>query len=259
MTEIDSPIQAADADAGVVVDRVSFGRQLASAGRKKAVRRPNGHGAGQRITVLVVDDHALFRAGMQQLLENHPRVSVVGVAQDGHEAVDLAVKFKPDVITLDVTMPGLNGLDAADLMRSKGVQARLLFVSMHAEPSLVRRLLREGASGYVLKGSAPEDLLRGIVALADDETYLCPKAVGLVMGRNSGHEEATLDSLSPRERQVLQQIAEGCSSKDIGKKLSLSVKTIETHRARLMRKLDLHSIAALTKFALREGITQLDA
>jgi DNA-binding NarL/FixJ family response regulator len=214
------------------------------------------------VRTLLVDDHAIFLAGMRSFLEAHPGITVVGHARDGAEAVELACELEPDVILMDVTMPGLNGIVATRQIRTRVVGARILVVSMHAESRVVRRMFSEGAAGYLLKGSAPGDLIRGINALAEDETYLCPKAASLLMGdsgngRNDDERRASFETLTPREREVLQLIADGNSSKEIAGALHLSIKTVETHRARLMRKLDLHSVAALTKCALREGITTL--
>ncbi len=210
--------------------------------------------------MVIADDHAIFLAGLRMMLDAVPGVSVVGVAVDGLEAVRLVGEFEPEVAVLDVTMAGLHGVDAARRIRTRTPACRILVLSMHAESRVVRQLFRAGASGYLLKGSSPEDLVRAIHALADHETYLCPKAASLLMD-DSRHGEADrpdFGALSPREREVMQFIAEGETSRDIAEALEVSVKTVDTHRSRLMRKLNLHSVAALTKCAVREGLTSLD-
>lgn len=232
-----------------------------AAARRDVAAHPAARAGRGGVRTLIVDDHAIFLAGLNAYLEAHPGISVVGYARDGFEAVQMACELEPDVVLMDVTMPGLNGVDATRQIRTRVETARILVVSMHAESNVVRRMFREGAAGYLLKGSTPGDLIRGINALADNETYLCPKAAGLLMGPVDGGDgnghAGNFDKLTAREREVLQLIAEGNSSKEIAGTLHLSVKTIETHRSRLMRKLDLHSVAALTKLAVREGITTL--
>lgn len=216
-----------------------------------------------RVRLLLADDHAIFLAGLNAFFDGQPGVDVLAHARDGDEAVALASELQPDVVLLDLTMPGVDGVEATRRIRGQIEKARVLILSRHATAADVRRAFREGASGYLLKGSSPADLVRAIRALADHETFLCPKAASLLMANAFEGEGGTqvasgFASLSTREREVLQRIAEGGSSKEIAAALRLSVKTVETHRARLMRKLDLHSVAALTKCAVREGITSLD-
>lgn len=218
----------------------------------------------RRVNLLLADDHSIFLAGLTAFFEGQPGLNILGHARDGEEAVQLAGELEPDVVVLDITMPGLDGIHATRRIRTHLADARVLILSMHADAPTIRRAFNEGAHGYLLKGSSPADLVRGIRALADDETFLCPKSSSLLMGNAFDAESATpacssFDSLTDREREVLQQIADGSSSKQIAGALHLSVKTVETHRARLMRKLDLHSVAALTKCAIREGIVTLDA
>lgn len=214
------------------------------------------------IRTLIADDHALFVAGMYAFLEGYPGISVVGCTSDGIEAVSKATELQPDIVLMDVTMPALNGIDATRQIRARAEHVRVLIISMHAESPMIRRVFHEGASGFLLKRSAPGDLIRAINAVANGETFLCPSAASVLMGGvreadGGARAGSKFEKLTAREREVLQLIAEGKSSREIAEGLRRSVKTIETHRARLMRKLDLHSVADLTKCALREGITTL--
>lgn len=215
------------------------------------------------VRVLLADDHSIFLAGLHAFFEGQPGINILASARNGEEAVALACEVQPDVALLDVTMPELDGIGATRRIRAQAANTRVLILSRHANAGTVHRAFQEGATGYLLKGSSPADLVRGIRALADHETFLCPKAASLLManayeGESAPGPACNFHSLSEREKQVLQRIADGSSSKEIAAALCLSVKTVETHRSRLMRKLDLHSIAALTKCAVREGIASLD-
>ncbi len=225
-------------------------------------------GAGRRgrrpIRLLLVDDHALFRSGIRSLLEAEPGFEVLGEAGDGEEAVELAGRLEPEIVLLDMTMPGMSGLDVTRRLVDRHPQIRVLALSMHSDSQAVQRVLATGASGYMVKESAPEDLLRGLRVVADDEIFLCSKAATAMVGcaireqPKQPKRARRFDRLTAREREVLGFIADGRSSRQIATILELSVKTVETHRSRLMKKLNLHTVADLTKCAIREGLTTID-
>jgi DNA-binding NarL/FixJ family response regulator len=213
------------------------------------------------IRILMADDHKLFIDGLGSLLDRHPSTQVVGAARDGLAAVRLAVELKPDLILMDVSMPELNGIEAARKILGACPSVRIIMLSMHSDHRFVVEALRAGARGYLLKDSASEDLLAAIERVSAGEIYLSSRMSGEVLldfiSGDSGGEPSVFSVLSPREREVLQLVAEGHSTKDIAAHLSVSVKTIETHRKQIMDKLDLHSVAELTKYAVREGLTQI--
>ena len=214
------------------------------------------------IRVLLADDHRMVLDGLRHLIEHESDMLVVAEAQTGEEAYKLWHEIAPDVAVLDLTMPLLNGMDAARRMVAERPQAKVLMLSMHADPRYVRESLKAGARGYLLKEAAASELLRAIRCVHRGDLFLSA-ALGTSLleefvVRLRRDEEECAERLSAREREVLQLYAEGHATKDIAARLHLSVKTIETHRSQIMRKLDLHSIAELTKYAIREGITGLD-
>lgn len=213
------------------------------------------------IRVLLADDHAVLRSGLKLLLQHQPDIRVVGEAGDGLEAINLATEFQPDVILLDLTMPGLGGLDALPSLRKITPKSKILILTMHDDESYLRRALKGGAVGYVLKKAADAEVISAIRAVARGELYVHSAMTrslldGLVP--HPGHtpvQEADLwDKLSDREREVMRLVALGHTSSEIAELLSLSVKTIETYRARGMEKLELRSRAALVKYALARGL-----
>jgi RNA polymerase sigma factor (sigma-70 family) len=189
---------------------------------------------------------------------------VIGEADNGRKAVQMAQEKKPDVIVMDVSMPDLNGIEATKQIIESLPETRVIALSMHSDKRFVMGMLRAGASGYLLKDCASQELANAIDQVARGKKYLSPEITGVViddflLGRGSSEEVATAASqLSPREREVLQLIAEGWSTKQIASHLYVSIKTIETHRRQIMKKLDLHSIADLTKYAIREGLTSIE-
>jgi two-component system, NarL family, response regulator NreC len=209
--------------------------------------------------VLLADDHVLIRAGLRMVVDAQPDLTVVGEAGDGREAVAMAESLKPDVVVMDIGMPMLNGIEAAHQVREKLPGTQIVMLSMHSDEGYVLRALKAGAKAYLLKDSAETDLARAIRAAADGKSFFSP-AVGRVLledyvrklQRTGG--EDSYDLLSPREREILQLVAEGKSSKDIANLLSLSVYTVETHRARVMQKLNLRGIPELILYAVRKGI-----
>jgi len=216
------------------------------------------------IRVLIADDHKIMLAGLRSILEKQTDFEVVGEADNGRKAVQMAQEKKPDVVVMDVSMPDLNGIEATKQIIESLPETRVIALSMHSDKRFVMGMLRVGASGYLLKDCASQELANAIVQVARGKKYLSPEITGVVindflLGGGSSGEVATATSpLSPREREVLQLIAEGWSTKQIASHLYVSIKTIETHRRQIMKKLDLHSIADLTKYAIREGLTSIE-
>lgn len=216
-----------------------------------------------RVNVLIADDHQMLRQGLRSLVEKNPDMSVVGEAQNGKEAVALAQKLSPTVAIVDVSMPDLNGIEATRQIIKANPRVRVIGLSGHADRRFVSEMLKAGASAYVLKQTAYEELVRAIGAVTCGKTYLSAAVTQGVVDTyvRSSPEPGTppaFATLTAREREVLQLLAEGKSTKEMASDLSVSVKTIETHRRNIMEKLNIHSTAELTKYALREGITSLD-
>ena len=214
------------------------------------------------LRVLVVDDHAIVRQGLRRLLESEAGVTVVGEADDGRTACQLAREITPDLVIMDIQMPGLNGLDATRKLLADRPETRVLVLSMYTARRFVTRALDAGARGYVAKDCAHEEIAAAVRTVSRGGIYLSPQVADPALeeynrraGESAHHGAA---ALSPREREVLQLLAEGAGRRDIARELGINVKTAESHRQNLMRKLDLHSVAELTKFAIREGITSLD-
>jgi DNA-binding NarL/FixJ family response regulator len=212
--------------------------------------------------VLLVDDHRLIREGLRALLEQEG-VEVVGEAADGHEAIAAAKELAPDVVVIDVAMPGLNGIDATKRIRIEAPLVKVLALSMNSDRRYVTAMLEAGASGYLLKSAALDELLQALTVVLGGATYLSPSLPGGVEGQVSLRRRGTplpsaARALSAREREVLQLIAEGRTSKEIAAKLDIAVPTVETHRRQLMAKLDVRTIAELTKYAIREGLTSAE-
>ena len=210
----------------------------------------------KKIKVLLADDHALIRAGLVKLLESMPDIEVLGEANDGLQLLELAHALRPDLVLMDIAMPGLNGLETTARLLKAAPGTKVIILSMHQDEQYVRQALRVGTSGYLLKDSAPTELSLAIHAVARGDTYLSPAiSRGVVSDyvtrlRNDDNQIA----LTPRQREVLQLIAEGKSTKEIAQRLDLSVKTIDTHRTLLMKQLDIHEVAGLVRYALRAGL-----
>jgi DNA-binding NarL/FixJ family response regulator len=212
------------------------------------------------LRVLLADDHTIFRAGVRSLLDAQPGVEVIAEVEDGLGAVEAALTHKPDVVLIDVSMPGMNGLDATLRITSDAPEAKVLCLSMHADRRFVDSALRSGARGYLLKECALEELISAIHTVVAGQIYVCSRLTDTVLeGYRAGKcERPALDLITSREREVLQLLAEGHSAQDIAARLHVSVKTVGTHREHLMQKLDTHSLAGLTKFAIREGLTSAE-
>jgi len=208
------------------------------------------------IRVLLADDHTLVRAGIRALLESIDQVEVVAESEDGREALELIGKHRPDVALLDIGMR-LSGLEVAKRTETESPRTRVLILSMHADPSYVTQALRAGVAGYLVKGAAVAELPLAIKAVMNGETYLTPKISRSLVERflDDGEESADpLAGLTARQREILQLIAEGRTTKEIAGLLDVSVKTVETHRARLMERLDIHDVPGLVRFAIRAGL-----
>ena len=208
------------------------------------------------IRVLLADDHALVRDGLRAVLAREADIEVVGEAADGREALAVAETTKPDVAVLDLSMPLLNGLDAARQLAARDRGPRTILITMHAEDRYVLEALRAGAHGYVLKKQAVADLVRAIREVAAGRVYLSPGVGAAVAAAIRAGGPLPEDGLTPREREVLQLVAEGKTTKEIAAILNVSVKTADAHRTRLMQKLDIHDIAGLTRCAIRLGLIQ---
>jgi DNA-binding NarL/FixJ family response regulator len=205
--------------------------------------------------VLLADDHTLVRAGIRSLLEAMPGVEVVAESGDGREALDLIAKHRPDVALLDIGMPGLSGLEVAKRASDESPRTKIVILSMHADPTYVTQALRAGVAGYLLKGAAVSELPLAFQAVMRGETYLTPKVSrSVVEGFLRDTEPVPVEGLTARQREILQMIAEGHSTKEIARILNVSIKTIETHRSRLMDRLDIHDVPGLVRFAIRAGL-----
>ena len=218
----------------------------------------------ETISIIVADDHRLLREGLRSLLEKQPGMKTVAEAEDGRNTVKQVLKFKPDVVVMDVSMPDMNGIEATRQIKKDAPTVKVIGLSMHADKHFVTEMLKAGASGYLLKHCAFEELGLAIRTVAENRIYLSPEITGVVIddymqslhnGKNKANGNGT--ALTGREREVLQLVAEGKCTKDIAALLNLSVKTIETHRQNIMEKLNRFSIAELTKYAITEGLTEL--
>jgi DNA-binding NarL/FixJ family response regulator len=217
------------------------------------------------LRILIADDHEVARRGIRAVLENHPGWEVCGEAKDGRESVELAASTKPDLILLDIGMPNLNGLEAARQILAASPEIAILILTMHDSDNVVREVLRAGARGFLLKSDAGRDLVAAVEALQTQRTFFTTRVSQMVLDgfldrEKNGHvvnKEIAGDVLTAREREVIQLLAEGKTSKEVAIALNLSVKTAETHRTNLMRKLGLHSVADLTRYAVRNGIVQV--
>jgi DNA-binding NarL/FixJ family response regulator len=214
------------------------------------------------MNILLVDDHQMMRDGLRAVLERESDLHVTGEAADGRTALELCATLHPDVVVMDIGMPGLNGIEATRQVTAHHPRTRVVALSMNADRRYVHAMFEAGAWAYLVKSSASEELIRAIRSVAHDEKYVSPTVASAVLdafvvGPKATHRDPRSD-LSPREREVLQLLAEGLTSKEIANKLDLAVSTIETHRKQIMAKLELRSVAELTKFAIRSGLTTLE-
>ena len=214
------------------------------------------------VRILLADDHRIMRQGLHALLDKEPDMEVVGEADNGRAAVEMARQLKPDVIVMDLTMPELNGIEATRQIVYEHESVRVLALSMHSDKRFVAGVLGAGAVGYLLKDCALEELVRAIHTVMAAKTYISPGIAGVIVDDYTQHLPESggcaLMALTAREREVLQLISEGRSARDAALVLSLSIKTVETHRQQIMKRLGIRSVAELTKYAIREGLTSLE-
>lgn len=214
------------------------------------------------IDILLADDHQIVREGLKALLENQTDLRVIAEARDGREAVHLVQQLSPDLAILDIGMPELSGIEATKLIKET-TQTKVIALSMHADRRFVVEMLKAGAMGYMLKEAAFEELTIAVRTVVGNQLYLSPRIADLVvkdyLQHLSKNEASTLALLTSRERQALRLMADGKNTKQIASAMEISVKTVETYRTQIMEKLEIHSIAELTKFAIREGLTTLDS
>ena len=211
--------------------------------------------------ILLVDDHELMREGLRSILAREENVEIVGEASSGREAVSLSRTLDPDVVVMDVGMKDLNGIDATRQIRREFPKVQVIALSSHSDSRYVSAILDAGACGYVLKANAYADLREALQAARHGKSYLCSEVTKGVVDASLHGSQSRVDpsALSEREREVLQLLAEGLTSPQIGKRLFIATSTVETHRRSIMRKLEIHTVADLTKWAVREGLTQLEA
>ena len=214
------------------------------------------------IRVLLADDHALVLAGIRALIEELGGTQIVAEANNGRDALALAIQHKPDLVIMDISMKELNGIEATEQIMAAVPTTRVLILSMHTTEDFVQRAIKAGASGYLVKDSAPVDLKMAIAAVLRDEIYLSSRVSrhvvsGFLHGKPN-RSQSPMDMLTSRQREILQMIAEGKSTKQIAFQLNVSVKTVETHRAALMERLDIHDIAGLVLYAVRHGVINVD-
>jgi DNA-binding NarL/FixJ family response regulator len=216
--------------------------------------------------ILLADDHQIVREGIKSMLNAHDDMEVVGEARDGRSAVEMVETLNPDVVIMDVGMPHLNGIEATRQITTREPDAKVVALSMHCDRRFMGEMFKAGAKGYLLKDGAFEELATAIRSVVANKVYLSPRIANVVVDdyvhRTPGQaspETSAFARLTPREREVLQLMAEGRATKEIALDLKVSIKTVETHRRQIMEKLGIHSVAELTKYAIREGLTSLDA
>ncbi|WP_405233263.1 response regulator [Lentisalinibacter salinarum] len=213
------------------------------------------------IKVLIADDHTLMREGLRSILEREDGVEIIGEASSGLEVLELCLDAVPDIVVMDVAMEDLNGVEATRRLRERHASVRVIALASHNDSRLMAQMLRAGASGYVLKENAYTELRPALDAVSRGSSYLCPgvtaKAAEIIQDTEAPRGSAW-DVLGDREREVLQLLAEGLTSAEVAEKLHIALNTVETHRRNIMRKLDLHNVVELTRYAIREGLTRVE-
>jgi two-component system nitrate/nitrite response regulator NarL len=212
------------------------------------------------IKLLLADDHPVVRKGIMSCLARHEHLKIIGEASNGSEALQKVRELNPDIVLMDIDMPELNGLSVTELLRKENPKVKVLVLSMHNQPEYVMRIVQSGARGYVLKGAPTDDLVKAIEMVNGGESFFSPDVARLALNQLiQGSGGATKNELTNREREVLTLIAEGLSNKEIAMRLGVGVRTVETHRERVMRKLDIHSVAGLTRYAISKGWVTVDS
>lgn len=212
--------------------------------------------------IVIADDHRIVRQGLRSLVEQENDLEVVGMAANGRQALQMTRRLKPNVVIMDISMPDLNGIDATTQIVNEVSGVKIIALSMHSEKQLIDGMLRAGAAGYLLKESAFEELIKAIRIVCTGKKYLSPDVTDIVLrdylNPSIDNSYPTTPDLTLREREVLQLIVEGCATREVANRLNISIKTVESHRSRIMNKLGLHTVAELTKYAVRRGITSLE-
>jgi DNA-binding NarL/FixJ family response regulator len=217
----------------------------------------------KKIRVLVADDHTIVRKGLCALLDGDKEIEVVADAENGREVIKKVEQIRPDIILMDITMPGLNGLETTRQLKKRHPKIKILILTMHDNEEYIFETLRAGASGYLVKRTAPDELISAIYAVNRGESFLSPSISKRVIegfirvGQSEQEEDEAFNKLTDREREVLQMIAEGCVNREIAELLHISIKTVETHRSHIMEKLNTRNIAELTRYAIRKGLISL--
>jgi DNA-binding NarL/FixJ family response regulator len=213
--------------------------------------------------IMLADDHRIMREGLKSLLNDEPEMEVIGEAENGRKAIEMADELSPDVVVMDIGMPELNGIEATRRIVQDHPHTKVVALSMHSDRRFMSEILKAGASGYLLKDGAFEELAGAIRTVMSQKMYLSPRIADVVVEDYVRHlpraEPSVFAALTPREREVLQLLSEGKATKQAAACLHVSVKTVETHRRQIMTKLDIHSVAELTKYAIREGLTTVEA
>lgn len=215
------------------------------------------HTKRRPIRLLLVDDHTVVRQGFRLILSQHEDLEVAGEASNGEEALRQGLRLRPEVAVIDIAMPGLNGVETTRLLRQNCPECNILILSMHKDAAYVRETLRAGAKGYLLKDTIDRELVKAIRAAASGEGYISPAVSATVLADYQKHVTDPLDTVTARERQILQLLAEGKTSKEIASELEISVYTVDAHRSRIMKKLQLRTIGELVRFAIQRGIVPL--
>ncbi len=223
-------------------------------------KQENKSGHSKKIRIMLVDDHKMFREGIFCMLNAQADMTVVGETESGENAVRLSRELKPNIVLMDISLKDLDGMEATRRIVAESPEVKVVALSMHDGKGYVRRMMRAGACGYLMKDCNFKELLNAIRAVAEGKAYLCPGVAGIMiveyMGR--GTNGSSSSKLTDREREVLQLIADGVSTRKIAANLKVSTKTVETHRRQIMKKLDIFNVALLTKFAVREGLTSIE-
>ena len=216
--------------------------------------------SAKKIKILVADDHPVVRKGLQSCLSRQERLKIVGEASDGDEALKKTRELSPDVVLMDISMPGMNGLAVTEVLRKDHPDVKVLVLSVHNNKDYIFRIIQAGAHGFISKEAPPDQLLQAIESVYSGEPFFSPEIAKAALNQlvSSGGKKDPFAQLTSREREVLVLIAEGQSNKEIATKLGIGVRTIETHRERIMRRLDIHSVAGLTKFAIANGMISID-
>lgn len=215
------------------------------------------------ITVLLAEDHTIVRKGLRTLLSHVENIEIIGEAENGREAVKLVSRFRPDVVVMDISMPMLNGLEATIQIKKTHPRTKVLILTMHTNEEYIFEIIKAGASGYIVKKAAPEELIMAIQSVTKGDKFFSPSISAIIVEKLMEKKEmvgreAPHHSLTPREREVLQLIAEGHTSRRISEILSISMKTVDVHRSHIMQKLDLHKAAGLVEYAIQHGIINID-